>query len=115
MTDLQAQHKEKRAHLKKLSNDAKEFLKEEAFADWTVNKALIELFYKTEEHQQFKTLHQWNKDGYSIIKGSKSFIVWGKPTRLQKEEAEPNDGEDDFYPLCYLFSNAQVQKNDVKN
>ena len=115
MTDLQAQHKEKRAYLKAISIEAKELLNTEECAEMTINKVLIEKFYKSEEHTEFKTLQQWNQDGYQVVKGSKSFLVWGKPTRLQKETTEPNDEEDDFYPLCYLFSNAQVQKRDVKN
>lgn len=115
LTERQEKHKEKRAQLRKISNEAKALIKMPEYSNWTVNKILIELFYKTEEHQEFKTIQQWNQEGYSVIKGSKSFIVWGKPTRLQKEETEPNDEEEDFYPLCYLFSNAQVQKSNVKN
>ena len=114
-TERQEQHKEKRAYLKSISTIAKEFLNSEECADWTINKVLIEKFHKSEEHQEFKTLQQWNQDGYQVIKGSKSFLVWGKPTRLQKETTEPNDEEDDFFPLCYLFSNAQVEKRDAKN
>ena len=31
-----------------------------------------------------------------------------------KEDEEKDEDEDEFFPICYLFSNAQVKKTDVK-
>ena len=72
-------------------------------------------FYTDETNEEFKTLHQWNKDGFKVNKGAVSFLVWGKPKPMKKEqETAPkqatDEEEDEFFPLCYLFSNAQVTK-----
>lgn len=75
-----------------------------------INEALISC-YRTAEHQEFKTLHQWNAEGYQVKKGSESFAVWARPkTKFKKEGAVPTEVKDySFFPLCFLFSNAQVE------
>lgn len=84
----------------------------------TVNEVLVEHFYTDGENEEFKTLHQWSKDGYKVKKGSKSFLVWGKPRKTEKA-TDPKiprtktKTKAEFYPLCYLFSNAQVLKRDA--
>jgi hypothetical protein len=109
----QQRHKERRAQLRELSKIAKMRLSADC-EGMTVNEVLI-MMYKDSENKEFKTLHQWNADGYKVNKGSESFLVWGKPKPMTKEaqssqkQAEEDD-ESEFYPLCYLFSNAQVTK-----
>lgn len=117
MTDKQAEHKEKRSKLKELSKIAKMRILADC-EGMTVNEVLVQEFYTDEENEEFKTLHQWSKDGYRVKKGSKSFLVWGKPKKKEKgtdPKTSQNQDEDEseFYPLCYLFSNAQVQRRDA--
>ena len=112
LTEQQIKAKERRAKLRELSKIAKMRMSADC-EGMTVNEILIEEFYTDEENHDFKTLHQWSKDGFKVKKGSQSFLVWGKPRPITKgAENTPNkateDEESDFYPLCYLFSNAQV-------
>lgn len=117
MTDNQINHREKRKALKELSKIAKMRISQDC-EGMTVNEVLIQEFYTDEENEEFKTLHQWSKDGYKVKKGSKSFLVWGKPKKVEnttepKKEQNQEEDESEFYPLCYLFSNAQVIKRDA--
>jgi hypothetical protein len=81
----------------------------------TVNEILIEL-YTTEEHEEFKTLNMWNKEGYRVKKGEEAFLVWGKPKKGDDQEEKPVEPTEEdikkgkFWPMAYLFSNAQVIK-----
>lgn len=108
MTEQQEKHRKRRQALRELSKLAK--IKMQNGCDgMTVNEILVEEFYKNETHQDFKTLHQWNQEGFKVKKGAESFLVWGRPKSKQSEQPTDEE-EDDFYPLCYLFSNAQVDK-----
>lgn len=109
-------YQEKRKALRALSADAKE-LQETEFPDLKINEIIIEHFYKTAEHTEFNTLMEWNRKGYSVNKGATSFVIWGKPKAVQNKEKNPEaveEEDDDFYPLCYLFSNAQVSERNAK-
>lgn len=111
LTENQIKHRERRDKLKGLSKIAKLTISMGA-EEKTVNAVLIEM-YTDEKNTEFNTIHQWNDKGYRVKKGSESFLIWGKPTAKQKAESQqqPQDEEEvDFYPLCYLFSNAQVEK-----
>ena len=103
---------DKRKALRELSNIAKMRMQMDC-EGMTVNEILIEHFYTSEEHTEFKTLHDWNKEGYKVNKGAKAFLIWGKPRATNKEQPQNQENEEEeseFYPLCYLFSNAQVTK-----
>jgi len=107
---------EKRKALRALSANAKE-LQETEFPDLKINEIIIEQFYKTAEHTEFHTLMEWNRKGFTVNKGESSFVIWGKPKAVQNKEKNPEAEEDDeneFFPLCYLFSNAQVKARDAK-
>ena len=109
MTD---EHKAKREKLRELSKIAKIRMAMDC-EGMTVNEILVDEFYTDEENQEFKTLHTWSKEGYKVVKGSTAFLIWGKPKEIIKKDAPPkNDDEDadEFFPMCYLFSNAQVIK-----
>lgn len=82
----------------------------------TINEIVIEYFYSDDEHIEFNTFNQWKRQGAVIKKGSKSFPVWGQPikatdnkidtTGMSEEEIEKAKYK--YWPICYLFSNAQV-------
>lgn len=102
---------QRRKELKELSKIAKARIETDC-EGMTVNEVLISEFYSTKEHQEFNTLFEWNKLGFKVKKGSIAFCVWGSPKERKKEEKAENkeDEENDFFPVCYLFSNAQVEK-----
>jgi hypothetical protein len=111
-----SRYKENREMLKALSQQVKPLVKSGQY-DF-INEALIDCIYKQEGHEEFNTLPQWNKKGYRVKRGSRAFVVWGSPKEVSKEQqAEqgreaPENEEDDkenFWPLCYLFSNLQVE------
>jgi len=106
----------KREFLKTISKNASIHVENGTFE--TVNEAIINTIYKDDTNQQFKTFNQWKADGFFVKKGEKAFLVWGRPTKEQKaEEGKEPSAEDEgiFYPLAFLFSNAQVQKGEKKN
>ncbi|WP_026730206.1 ArdC-like ssDNA-binding domain-containing protein [Flavobacterium denitrificans] len=117
MTDKKAEHIEKKKSLIALSKVAKEI---QAMEDEprNINSILIEDFYSKDQHREFNTFQEWIKKGFRVQKGEKAFLVWGRKRKSNQDQAEPKTEEEkefSFYPLCYLFSNAQVQKVDVKN
>lgn len=108
--------KQKREQLKALSAPFKILIKEGAIP--TINSALIET-YTNETHQVFKSYRGWLAEGYQVKKGEKAFLIWGSPQKLKSKKA-PTQGdtekESEFFPLAFIFSNAQVEKrraNDV--
>ena len=100
----------KREFLKTISKTAAVYVEQGDFE--TVNEAIINTVYKDDTHKFFKTFNQWKADGFFVLKGEKAFIVWGRPTKEQKaEEGKEPSAEDEsrFFPLAFLFSNAQVE------
>ncbi|MFP9114298.1 ArdC-like ssDNA-binding domain-containing protein [Flavobacterium sp. RHBU_3] len=114
---------ENRERLRKLSEEARE-LQEIDFPELSINEILINVFYANEAHKEFNTFGEWKKQGMSIKKGEKGFLIWGKKRELKpeekaKDEQAENEDKTEFFPICYLFSNAQVEptarKKDAKN
>ena len=113
MTKQEA-HKQKRKQLQEISRLAKIRMQIDLEGQ-SVNEILINHFYTDNENYIFNTFHDWIKKGFKIDKGSEAFLIWGKPkNKIDKSQPapEPNadDNEREFYPMCYLFSNAQVTK-----
>lgn len=110
---------EKRELLKKYSAFAAPFVENGDYE--TINQAIVAECYTNKKHKEFKTFKQWLKDGFSVKKGEKAFLVWGRPKDTQDKEAgkepEPNENEKAFFPIAFVFSNAQVEpkKGDKKN
>lgn len=82
----------------------------------SVNEGLLEL-YSNGENLRFNTFHGWKDKGFKVKKGSQAYLVWGKPRKVpvpgvEKPTIEANKEEDEFkyWPICYLFSNKQVEK-----
>lgn len=108
--DSKAEYKAKRDELKALSVALRPLVQQEIYS--SINEALLDT-YRTEEHQEFKTFWDWKKVGKSVKKGEKAFPIWGKPLEGKPKEEQPKEGEEgeedsSFWPLCYMFSNAQV-------
>ena len=99
----------KREELKAISQPFKELVKVGAVD--TINEGLRGVYAK-QGHTTLKTLKQWNKDGFQVKKGEHAFLLWGSPvTRTRKDEN--NEGEDiesGFFPVCFVFSQNQVQQ-----
>jgi hypothetical protein len=108
------EYKQKRAQLRAISQAAKALVQAGAFD--SINDAVVET-YKTEEHQEFKSFIGWKSEGFKVKKGSKGFPIWGKPVKGANDEQQDQNQEqpgqeknEKFWPLAYLFSNAQVEK-----
>ena len=99
--------KAKRQQLSALSRSLKPLV--EAGAYDSINEGLIAT-YSGDNELEFNTFKQWRKQGFYVKKGSKSFLVWGKPRRVPVPDAENDDDEFKFWPVCYLFSAEQVKK-----
>lgn len=104
----QAPKNEVREQLKELSNQLKPLVKAGEFN--TVNEAIIETTYKSAEHQEFKKFWDWKNAGYTILKGSKAFPIWAQPIKGKKKVEIEEGKEFEFFPICFLFSNAQVRR-----
>lgn len=89
----------------------------------TINEMLREYYRKENGVTELNTFDQWKEKGYTVRKGEKAFLFWGKPRAKQVTQAEPanEDGQteqaepvtaakDDFYPICYLFDIAQCHQ-----
>lgn len=117
----------KRLYLSELSRDAEKIREAkvqeattiEAAAYWeskTVNYFLTNFIYPASEGTKvYKTFHEWKKEGATVKKGEKAFLIWGSPVNAkhqaeeQRAEGEENEGHEyEFYPLCYVFSENQV-------
>lgn len=111
-----SKYRETRQRLIDFSNIAKK-LKEAENLDLTINEILLKIIYDTKDIKEFNTFNQWKEKGYTIIKGSKSYLIWGQPVNKQKADAkdeEYNESEDEYkyFPVCYLFSDKQVYKKE---
>lgn len=100
--------KQAREQLKAISKAAKVLVAAGAFD--SVNEAIIETVYNDKENHTFKTFNQWISEGYKIIRGSKAYPIWAKPTRGKNFEQGADKDEYKYFPICYLFSNTQVTK-----
>ena len=109
--EAKALYKMRRENLKQISRVLQLQMKSGAADFDSVNEGLIQVYSADGEHSIFKNFQQWKEEGKFIIKGSKAFVVWGSPKKTAKPEAE--EGETDefkYWPLCYLFSNKQVEE-----
>ena len=101
---------EKRIILKQLSDPLKDLVKIGQFD--TINDGL-KAVYAQSGHVVLKTMKQWNKEGKRVIKGQHALCLWGQPKKREQTESEAEkEATDprDFYPLCYVFSNLQVNE-----
>lgn len=100
---------DKRKELKQISAPFLALKKEGAIE--SINGELKKL-YAEQGHTELKTLRQWNKDNKRVKKGEHSILLWGRPKAINKKgEQAPTseENEDTFFPICFLFSNLQVE------
>lgn len=100
-----------RENLKLLSLEVKDLVEDGTF--FTINDAIMETLYKDDTNKEFKSYRQWKNEGYQVNKGEKAFLLWAKPKQINKPiEENPTEKEWEemlkFFPIAYLFSNAQV-------
>ena len=107
---------QKRETLKALSAQVAPLIQAGAFEN--INSALVSA-YTNETHAEFKTFNLQKAEGYFVKKGMKAFLVWGRPKKEQDEKQSSEKAEDSeestYYPIAFLFSNAQVEKKGAKN
>lgn len=119
-TAKQEAARQKRAELKAVSNMLKKAVQSGQIPpseDGTINGLLRDM-YAQQGHTELKTFDEWKEVGYIVRKGQKAILLWGKPRKHNagKENAEAGedtdqqttDQQDDFFPVCYVFSNLQV-------
>lgn len=112
--EAKAQYIAKRKSLIELSKFAR-LLIEQGAAEG-VNDGLTTIYKNNDNNiNEFNTFNQWRQKGYTIIKGSKAFLVWGQPRNVtQVPEGSKEPEEYKFWPVCYLFSDTQVFKKEVE-
>lgn len=93
---------EKRQQLKDLSQALKPAVTNGDFPN--LNSALLDYYKRTSGATTFHTLQGWNKLGYTINKGSKSFLIWGKPVKVSADTPEAYE----YFPVSFLFNENQV-------
>lgn len=105
----------KKQQLIELSAKARK-LREELDEEVTINKVLIKYFYTDDKNTDFNTYKQWKEIGYQVKRGEKAFLIWGKKRTTQKQEVKEGEKDDKykFYPMAFLFSNAQVEPIEVE-
>jgi hypothetical protein len=109
-TARREQFLQKRKQLIELSQQMRALI--EAGEYETVNEGLIDHYMQGRpDTNEFNTFNQWKEKGYTIIKGSTAFVVWGQPRKAQQVPEGADEPEEyKYWPLCYLFSNEQVFK-----
>ena len=117
-----AAHTLRRETLINDSNEARqaiELMAAQGKGELTINEYLLARYKSETGCNEFKTFHDWKKAGYSVKKGSESFVVWGSPRKVkmandstQEEDAKPQEYK--LFPLCYLFNESQVHKQGDK-
>jgi hypothetical protein len=80
-----------------------------------VNDLLIEFYLEDlPEGTELKPFNKWKEEGYHIKKGSTGYLIWGKPRKKEDMKELAENGEPKMFPICYLFSSLQVEKQEKK-
>ena len=123
LTARQEEARQRRAVLSSISRKARVLRDNRPeLAEMTINQILMRTVYNPSGELEFKKFREWKAEGYTIKKGEKGFMLWAQPlSELKKQqgdtpeaEAEPDEDENSFFPVCYLFSNEQVIKPEPK-
>ena len=101
---------EKRAHLVLLSKKAKKDFPNMKVNDWLLNHYSNGLDGVTPN--DWNTFKGWKEKGFKVIKGEKSFPIWGKPRKFKKEIEGGGEKEFSMFPMANLFHKRQVEKEE---
>ena len=101
--------KAKRQTLAQLSRSVKAQIESGEIEAATINEGLIEIYSEGQE-LEYNTFKQWKEKGFSIKKGSHAHLVWGKPRQVPVVDSDKENDEFKYWPVCYLFSENQVEK-----
>ena len=116
---LSAKSKEARAYRELMTNTAKTVDDAMIWASRSIND-ILKLWEKERTGAtEFKSFFQWKLEGYSVKKGERAFVLWGRKRKATaKQEVEgkddPQEEEYKFYPLAYVFSNYQVEPTEER-
>lgn len=94
-----------------------ETAEDELRAATTLNFIITGMYQSETGCKEFKTFNDWKEAGYKVKKGMSGFPVWGTPKQITKK-LETEEGEElesdpkEFWPMCYLFNESQVEKMD---
>lgn len=102
LTEKQIFIRQRRQELKELSKKLQLQALEHGLK--TSTNFLLRQWYASDGHKELKTFEQWKEQGFSVRKGEKALLLWGKPQTKQNESEESTE----FYPLAFLFSQQQV-------
>lgn len=85
----------------------------EAFYFCQTTNEILTLYYGIKG--ELKTFKQWKEAGFKVKKGSKAYKFWSKPIKAkakaaQGEEAKEEKEAFEFFGVCNLFSQDQVEK-----
>lgn len=105
LTDKQILIRERRQELKELSKHLQIQALEHGLK--TSTNFLLRQWYAADGHTELKTFEQWKAEGYSVRKGEKALLLWGKPKAKQTED-ETEENITEFYPLAFMFSLQQI-------
>jgi len=113
-SDRKEQYLNNRKTLIELSKFVRIGVKEGAYD--SVNDGLKEIYTEQNpEIDEFKTFQQWKREGATVRKGEKAFLIWGQPRQVsQVPEGTTEPEEFKYWPICYLFANTQIFKPESK-
>ena len=94
---LQQLSKEAAAKRTEKINQARSEKEAKFWATKRINWFLLNEVYETGEATEFKTVEEWNREGCTVRRDSRPFVIWGQKT-----------AEDKYFPLVFLFSDLQV-------
>ena len=81
-----------------------------------LNYFILKYVYGGKGITEFNKFNEWINKGASVKKGEKAYPIWGQPVGAQKEneaeakgeEYKATETENRRFPMCYVFSNLQV-------
>lgn len=102
-----------RTHIKKMLDEAKTDAEMMFWSSLRINDVLAMWYKESTGATDFKTFNQWKEEGYNVKKGEKAFVLWSKKrqaTAAQEENKNEDPESYEFFPIAYLFSDLQVEK-----
>ena len=80
----------------------------------TFNSFLLAQYEAETGHKVFHTFNDWKAQGYRVKKGSSSYPIFSRPSKVIKAEKGQQiaEGERSYFYICHLFHDGQVEKMD---